>query len=84
MLVGLTLGARAGDANLKDPIPDNLTWYGVTVYGAVDIDYTYDTDGAPLSENSSLAWNTIFRARKMPISRSRRLARTARSRRSSA
>jgi len=50
MLVGLTLGAKAGDANLKDPIPDNLTWYGVTVYGAVDIDYTYQTHGAPLSD----------------------------------
>ncbi len=38
-----------GDVSLKDPIPDNLTWKGVTVYGTVDIGYAYQTHGAPLS-----------------------------------
>ena len=49
MLVGLTVPAKAGDASLKDPIPDNLTWYGVTVYGAIDVNYLYQTHGAPLN-----------------------------------
>ena len=49
MLAGLTVPARAGDAGLKDPIPDNLTWHGVTVYGAIDINYLYQTHGAPLN-----------------------------------
>lgn len=49
MLSGATVSANAGDVNLTDPIPDNLTWYGVTVYGAVDIDYTYQTHGAPFN-----------------------------------
>ncbi len=39
----------AGDISLKDPIPDNLTWNGVTVYGTVDAGYAYQTHGAPLS-----------------------------------
>jgi predicted porin len=49
MVVWLTVPAQAGDASLKDPIPDNLTWHGVTVYGAVDVDYTYQTHGAPFN-----------------------------------
>ncbi len=33
---------------MKDPIPDNLSWNGVTVYGTVDVGYAYQTHGAPL------------------------------------
>lgn len=49
VLAVLPVPAQAGDANFKDPIPDNLTWYGITIYGAVDIDYTYQTHGAPFN-----------------------------------
>ncbi|MGO9983597.1 MAG: porin [Rhodomicrobium sp.] len=51
-LAGLTASAQAADLEdltLKDPIPDNLTWHGVTVYGAVDVDYTYQTHGVPVN-----------------------------------
>jgi hypothetical protein len=37
MLLGLTASAEAGDAVLPDPIPDNLTRRGVTVYGTIDL-----------------------------------------------
>jgi len=48
MLWGLTVFAHASDAGLKDPILDNLTWGGVTVYGTVDLDYAYLSHGVPL------------------------------------
>ena len=48
MLLGLTASAEAGDAVLPDPIPDNLTWRGVSVYGTIDLGYTYQTHGVPL------------------------------------
>jgi predicted porin len=46
--MGLTASAEAGDAVLPDPIPDNLTWRGVTVYGTIDLGYAYQTHGVPL------------------------------------
>ncbi len=51
VLLGLTARVQAGDLgdlSLKDPIPDNLTWHGVTVYGVIDLDYAYQTHGVPL------------------------------------
>ena len=39
---------QAAALELKDPIPDNLTWYGVTLYGTIDIGYAYQTHGAKL------------------------------------
>ena len=48
---GLLASAHAGDlgnTGLKDPIPDNLSWQGVTIYGTVDVGYAYQTHGAPL------------------------------------
>ncbi|MGO8955114.1 MAG: porin [Rhodomicrobium sp.] len=51
-LASLTASAHAadlGDLSLKNPIPDSLTWHGVTVYGALDLDYAYQTHGVPLS-----------------------------------
>ena len=32
----------------KDPLPDSLTWHGVTFYGTVDVGYAYQTNGRPL------------------------------------
>jgi predicted porin len=39
---------QAAAFELKDPIPDNLTWHGVTLYGTIDIGYAYQNHGAPL------------------------------------
>jgi predicted porin len=36
------------DIPLKDPLPDSLTWRGITFYGAIDIGYAYQTNGRPL------------------------------------
>jgi len=47
--------ARAADIGLltappqfKDPLPDSLTWYGVTVFATLDVGYAYQTNGRPL------------------------------------
>lgn len=50
--VGFAASASAadlGDVSLKDPLPDTLTWHGVTLYGTVDVGYAYQTNGAPSS-----------------------------------
>ena len=39
---GLDLG------NIKDPLPDTLTWNGVTLYGNIDVGYAYQTHGVPV------------------------------------
>ncbi len=36
-----------GSGGLKDPLPDTLTWHGVTVYGAIDVGYAYQSHGVP-------------------------------------
>jgi predicted porin len=33
---------------MKDPLPDTLSFQGVTVYGAIDAGYAYQTNGRPL------------------------------------
>jgi len=33
---------------MKDPLPDTLTYKGVTIYGTVDVGYAYQTNGRPL------------------------------------
>ncbi|MBU6463274.1 MAG: porin [Bradyrhizobium sp.] len=33
---------------VPDPIPDNLSWNGITVIGALDLGYAYQTNGRPL------------------------------------
>ncbi len=51
-LAGFAASAQAGDLaleSLKNPLPDSLSWQGVTVYGTVDVGYGYQTHGAPLS-----------------------------------
>ncbi len=35
-------------SSFKDPLPDSLTWHGVTFYGTVDVGYAYQTNGRPL------------------------------------
>ena len=50
-LLALIARAHAGDydnLSLKHPIPDDLSWHGVTVYGTIDLDYAYQTHGVPL------------------------------------
>jgi predicted porin len=51
-LGGFAASVQAADLGLdsmKDPLPDNLTYKGVTVYGAIDVGYAYQTKGAPVS-----------------------------------
>ena len=38
-----------GDPSLKDPLPESLTWQGVTIYGTVDVGYAYQTHGVPFN-----------------------------------
>jgi predicted porin len=50
-LTGLAATARAADldiGSIKDPLPDRLTWNGVTIFGTVDLGYAYQNHGAPL------------------------------------
>src|SRR6202051_5271116 len=30
-----------------DPLPDSLTWHGITFYATVDVGYAYQTNGRP-------------------------------------
>ncbi len=51
-LAGFALPAHAADlgdgASMKDPLPDTLTYHGVTIYGTIDVGYAYQTNGRPL------------------------------------
>ena len=50
-MTGLASTAYAADwtpPKVPDPIPDNLTWYGITPIGALDLGYAYQTNGRPL------------------------------------
>ena len=49
-LAGLAVPAYAGDletGGLKDPLPDTLSWHGVTLYGTIDVGYAYQNHGVP-------------------------------------
>jgi predicted porin len=54
-MVGLVATAHAADMDLKaqpavpfyDPLPDSLTWHGITLYGTLDVGYAYQTNGRP-------------------------------------
>ncbi len=51
-LGGFAASAQAADLgvdSLKDPLPDTLSYKGVTVYGTIDVGYAYQTNGAPMS-----------------------------------
>jgi predicted porin len=50
-MTGLAGTAYAADwtpPKVPDPIPDNLSWYGITPIGALDLGYAYQTNGRPL------------------------------------
>ena len=55
-MASLVATAHAADTDLiplkapqfKDPLPDSLTWYGVTLYATLDLGYAYQTNGRPL------------------------------------
>ena len=50
-MTGLAGTAYAADwtpPKVPDPIPDNLTWYGITPIGALDLGFAYQTNGRPL------------------------------------
>jgi len=47
---GFAVSAQAADlGSTKDPLPDTLSYAGVTLYGTVDVGYAYQTNGAPQS-----------------------------------
>jgi predicted porin len=57
--VGFTVAAHAADLAdvltapaLKDPLPDTLTWNGITLFGTVDVGYGYSSIGAPINPNN--------------------------------
>jgi predicted porin len=43
------LGGLASSAHAYD-FPTDLTWYGITLYGVIDVGYAYQTHGSPLNE----------------------------------
>src|SRR5271166_959435 len=50
-LAGVAAPAYAADLDLdnpKDPLPDTLTWNGVTLYGNIDVGYAYQSHGVPV------------------------------------
>ena len=55
-IAGLAAQAHAADwtpPKAPDPIPDNLSWYGITPIGALDLGYAYQTNGRPLGAEVS-------------------------------
>lgn len=47
-LAGFAASANAADLDsIKDPLPDTLSWHGVTFYGTIDIGAGYQSHGAP-------------------------------------
>ena len=39
-------------AQFKDPLPDSLTFWGVTLYATLDLGYAYQTNGRPLGKHN--------------------------------
>jgi predicted porin len=63
-LMSIATSAQAADLNAsgpKDPLPDNLTWHGITLFGSVDLGAAYQSNGAPYSGslNTGLAYNVF-------------------------
>jgi predicted porin len=73
-LCGIAASAQAADldlGSLKDPLPDSLTFKGVTVYGVIDVGYAYQTNGAPLSGSLATGLNYMMfgaNTNRQPIS----------------
>lgn len=54
LMAGLVNAAYAADAT-----DDSLTWFGVTLYGTVDVGYTYQNRGVPLSDYFPVGLETM-------------------------
>jgi predicted porin len=46
---GLAQAQTTSPAAPPAPADESLTWHGITLYGIVDVDFQYETHGAPLS-----------------------------------
>jgi predicted porin len=44
------LATCANAAHAADSTDDSLTWFGITLYGTVDVGYTYQNRGTPLND----------------------------------
>ncbi len=67
-LAGVAFSAHAADlgdaASMKDPLPDALTYHGVTIYGTVDVGYAYQTNGKPTGAViSTMEFNPVTTSR---------------------
>src|SRR5580692_2923832 len=50
VMTGFAVTAHAADwvpPKVPDPLPDSLTWNGITLYGTLDVGYAYQTNGRP-------------------------------------
>jgi predicted porin len=50
VMTGLAANAHAADwtpPKVPDPLPDSLTWYGVTLYATLDYGFAFQTNGRP-------------------------------------
>jgi predicted porin len=36
---------------IKDPLPEKLSWKGITVYGVIDVNYTWQSKGQPFDDD---------------------------------
>jgi hypothetical protein len=46
---GIAQAQTTSPTALPGPADDSLTWHGITLYGIIDMDYQYETHGAPFS-----------------------------------
>ena len=71
-LGGFAASAHAADLSadsLKDPLPDTLSYKGVTLYGTIDVGYAYQTAGRPVSSTFFPGLNWIANGNdRRPIS----------------
>ena len=61
VMTGFAVNAEAADwvpPKVPDPIPDNLTWYGITPIGALDLSAPPAFLSPPDLPAPSLAWGT--------------------------
>jgi predicted porin len=53
------LAGIGGVATAADTTDDSLTWFGVTLYGTVDVGYTYQNRGTPLNDYFPVGLETM-------------------------
>lgn len=62
-ILGMALMSGAASAQQRTgpdlPKDDSLTWYGITLYGVIDIGLQYETHGAPFSDYHPAGSNNI-------------------------